>query len=194
MQLQTQDRKYTPEEYLQLEEQAESKSEYHDGDIVPMAGGTTNHNEICLNLAANLKFRLQKQNYRVYIGDVRLWIPRYRIYTYPDVMVIKQEPVYADRGTTTVTNPILIAEILSKSTQNYDQGDKFAYYRSIPEMKEYILISQKQHQIMQYSKTEAGKWLLSEYETENSTIQLTSINFELELSEIYTGVDFSEIE
>ncbi len=194
MQLPTQHRKYTPEEYLQIEEQAESKSEYHDGEIVPMAGGTTNHNEICLNLAANLKFGLKKQNYRVYIGDVRLWIPRYRIYTYPDVMVIKGEPVYADRATTTVTNPILIAEVLSKSTQNYDQGDKFAYYRSIPEMKEYILISQKQHQIMQYSKTEAGKWLLSEYETENSTIQLTSINFELELSEIYTGVDFREIE
>ena len=194
MQLPTQHRKYTLEEYLQLEEQAESKSEYHNGEIVPMAGGTTNHNEICLNLAANLKFRLQKQNYRVYIGDVRLWIPRDHVYTYPDVMVIKGKPVYTDRGTTTVTNPILIAEVLSKSTQNYDQGDKFAYYRSIPEMQEYILISQKQHQIMQYSKTEAGKWLLSEYETESSTIQLNSINFELELSEIYTGVDFSEIE
>ena len=193
MQLPIQHRKYTPEEYLQLEKQAESKSEYRDGEIVPMAGGTTNHNEICLNLVAHLKFGLKKQNYRVYIGDVRLWIPRYRIYTYPDVMVIKGEPVYADRGTTTVTNPILIAEVLSKSTQNYDQGDKFAYYRSIPEMEEYILISQKQHQIMQYSKTEAGKWLLSEYETENSTIQLTSMNFELKLSEIYTGVDFSEI-
>lgn len=194
MQLQTQARKYTPEEYLELEEQAESKHEYHDGEIVPMTGGTTNHNEICLNLAANLKFGLKQQNYRVYIGDVRLWIPRYRVYTYPDVMVIKGEPVYADKGTTTVTNPTLIAEVLSKSTQNYDQGDKFAYYRSIPEIEEYILISQKQHHIMQYSKTEAGKWLLSEYETENATIQLASINFELELSEIYTGVDFSEIE
>lgn len=95
---------------------------------------------------------------------------------------------------TTVTNPTLIAEVLSKSTQNYDRGDKFAYYRSIPEMEEYILISQKTHQIMQYSKTEAGKWLLSEYETENATIHLASINFKLELSEIYTGVDFNEIE
>ncbi len=191
MELHTQPRKYTPEEYLKLEEQAESKSEYHDGEIVPMTGGTTNHNEICLNIAANLKFGLRKQNYRVYIGDVRLWIPRYRVYTYPDVMVIKGEPIYADRGTTTVTNPILIAEVLSKSTQNYDQGDKFAYYRSIPEMEEYILISQKKYHVMQYSKTQIGKWLLSEYETENSAIQLTSANFELELSEIYTGVDFT---
>ncbi|ELS04471.1 hypothetical protein Xen7305DRAFT_00042050 [Xenococcus sp. PCC 7305] len=113
MQLQTQHHKYTPEEYLQLEEQAESKSEYHDGEISLMAGGTTNHNEICLNLAANLKFGLKKQNYRVYIGDIRLWIPRHRVYTYPDVMVIRGEPVYADQGTTTVTNPILIAGVLS---------------------------------------------------------------------------------
>lgn len=157
MELQTRIREYSPEEYLQLEEQAELKSEYHDGEIVSIARNTTNHNEIAGNFYANLKFGLRKQNYRVYIGDVRLWIPRYRVYTYPDVMVIKGEPIYADKGTTTVTNPILIAEVLSKSTQNYDQGDKFNYYRSIPEMEEYILISQKQHHIMHYSKTEAGK-------------------------------------
>lgn len=194
MQLQTQHHKYTPEEYLRLEEQAEYKNEYRDGEIIPVAGGTTNHNEICLNLAANLKFGLREQNYRVYMGDVRLWIPRYRVYTYPDVMVIEEEPIYTDKGATTVTNPILIAEVLSLSTQNYDQGDKFAYYRSIPEMEEYILISQKQYQIMHYSKTEAGKWLLSEYEGEDSIIKLASVNFELKLSEIYTGVDFSQTE
>lgn len=190
MELKTPALNYTPEEYLKLEEQGEYKSEYRDGEIIPMAGGTTNHNEICLNLAANLKFALKKQNYRVYIGDVRLWIPRYRQYTYPDVMLIKGEPIYADQGTTTVTNPILITEVLSPSTQNYDQGDKFTYYRSIPEMEEYILISQKRSHIMQYTKTEAGKWLLSEYESEDSVIKLASV--ELDLSEIYTRVDFRE--
>jgi Uma2 family endonuclease len=192
MQLQTKVRKYTPEEYLQLEEQAEYKSEYRDGEIISMTGGTTNHNEIAGNFYANLKFGLRQQNYRVYIGDVRLWIPRYQVYTYPDVMVISGDPIYTDKGTTTVTNPILIAEVLSKSTQNYDQGDKFTYYRSIPEMKEYILIAQEHYHIMQYGKTEVGKWLLSEYETEDSAIQLTAVDFELQLSEIYTGVNFSE--
>jgi len=192
MQLPIRDRKYTPEEYLQLEEQGEYKSEYRDGEIISVAGGTTNHNEICLNLAANLKFGLRKQNYRVYIGDVRLWIARYRVYTYPDVMVIKGEPIYTDKSNTTVTNPILIAEILSKSTQNYDQGEKFTYYRSIPELEEYILISQEQYQIMQYAKTKEQKWLLSEYETEDSAIGLSAIAFELQLSDIYTGVDFSK--
>jgi len=187
--MQLQNRTYTPEEYLQLEEQAEYKSEYRDGKIILMTGGTTNHNEICLNLASELRFKLKKQNYRVYMADVRLWIPRYRLYTYPDVMLIKGEPIYADKGTTTVTNPIAIAEVLSSSTQNYDLGDKFTYYRSIPEMQEYILISQQQHHIIQYTKTEAG-WLLSEYETEEAVIQLGSVDLKLELAELYSGVDF----
>ncbi|MGF1588647.1 MAG: Uma2 family endonuclease [Pleurocapsa sp.] len=191
--MQLQPRIYTPEEYLKLEEQAEYKSEYRDGEIIPMTGGTTNHNEISLNLVTNLKFSLKQQNYRVYMADVRLWIPRYRLYTYPDVMLIKGEPIYADRGTTTVMNPVMITEVLSPSTQNYDQGDKFTYYRSIPEMKEYILISQQQYHVMQYTKTEAGKWLLSEYETEEASIRLGSVDLELELAEIYTGVDFNHI-
>lgn len=190
--MQLQARTYTPKEYLQLEEQAEYKSEYRDGEIIPMTGGTTSHNEISGNIYANLKFSLKKQNYRVYMADVRLWIPRYRLYTYPDVMLIKGEPIYADRGTTTITNPVMITEVLSPSTQNYDQGDKFTYYRSIPEMEEYILISQQKYHLMQYTKTEAGKWLLSEYETEDALIQLGSIDLELKLSEIYTGVDFND--
>ena len=187
MQLQT--RNYTPEEYLKLEEEAKYKSEYRDGEIIPMTGGTTNHNEISLNLASNLKFNLRKQNYRVYIADVRLWIPRHRVYTYPDVMLIEGEPIYADKGTTTVTNPVMIAEVLSPSTQNYDQGDKFTYYRSIPEMKEYILISQQKYHVMHYAKTESG-WLLSEYETEDIEIALTSVDLKLELADIYAEVDF----
>lgn len=188
MQLQTNPRTYTPEKYLELEERAEHKSEYRDGEIIPMTGGTTDHNEISLNLTTSLRFGLRKQGYRVYMADVRLWIPRYRVYTYPDVMLIQGEPVYADKGTTTVMNPVLIAEVLSPSTQNYDQGDKFAYYRSIPEMKEYILISQKRYHVMQHTKTEAG-WLLTEHEAEDAVIKLASVNLEIELLDLYTGVD-----
>ena len=127
----------------------------------------------------------------MYIADVSLWIPRHRVYTYPDVMLIKGNPIYADKSKTTVTNPVAIAQVLSPSTQNYDRGDKFTYYRSIPEMEEYILISQQRYHVMQYSKTEAG-WLLSEYETEDDSIKLGSVDLELELSEIYTGVDFDD--
>lgn len=191
MQLQTK-KIFTPEEYLKLEEEAEYKSEYRDGEIVPMAGGTTNHNEIAGSLYSNLKVSLKGRDYRVYIGDVRLWIPRYRQYTYPDIMVIQGQPVYTGTSTTTVMNPSLIAEVLSKSTKNYDQGDKFLFYRSIPEFKEYILIDQYRYHVMQYVKTAEGKWLLTEYELENSILKSESIEFEIALSDIYDQVSFAD--
>ena len=192
MQLQTAKRYYTPEEYLELEEAAEYKSEYQDGEIVPMTGGTTNHNKIALNFAANLKFGLRGKDYDTYIGDVKLWIPRYRQHTYPDVMVIKGEPVYTGTNTTTVMNPLLIVEVLSKSTKNYDQGDKFLYYRSISEFREYILIDQTRYHVMQYIKTQDGKWLLTEYESSEAVLQLSAIEFQINLKDIYEKVNFAE--
>ena len=120
---------YTPEEYLELEAKAYDKNEFRDGEIIPVTGGTTNHNKLALNLATSLNLALFDLEYEVYIGDVKLWIPRYRQFTYPDVMVIEGEPVYYTTNTTTVANPLLIAEVLSKSTKDYDQGDKFLYYR-----------------------------------------------------------------
>jgi Uma2 family endonuclease len=192
MQVQTKPRYYSPEEYLELEEAADYKSEYRDGEIVPMTGGTTNHNKIALNFAASLKFALRGQDYDIYIGDVRLWIPRYRQYTYPDVMVIQGEPLYTGTGTTTVMNPLLIAEVLSKSTKNYDQGDKFLYYRSIPEFKEYILIDQRRYHVMQHTKTLDGKWLLTEHESEEAILELSSIKFQINLRDIYEKVNFEE--
>jgi Uma2 family endonuclease len=191
MQLQTQKR-YSPEEYLELEEAAEFKNEYRDGDIVPMTGGTTNHNKIAGNFYAYLKFALKGQKYDIYIGDVRLWIPRYRQYTYPDVMVIQGEPIYTGTNTTTVMNPLLIAEVLSKSTKNYDQGDKFLYYRSIPELREYILIDQSQYHVMQYVKTAEGQWLFTEFEAEDSVLSLQSVDFKIAFSDIYERVNFAE--
>jgi Uma2 family endonuclease len=194
MQVQTSKRYYTPEEYLELEEAADYKHEYRDGDIVPMTGGTTNHNKIAGNFYACLNFGLRTQNYDIYIGDVRLWIPRYRQYTYPDVMVIQGKPVYTGTNTTTVMNPLLIAEVLSKSTKNYDQGDKFMYYRSIPEFKEYILIDQSQYHVMQYAKTAEGQWLFTESESEDSILSLSSIDFQLPFSDLYNRVNFAETE
>jgi Uma2 family endonuclease len=192
MQIQTQKPYYTLEEYLELEEKAEYKSEYRDGEILPMTGGTTNHNKIAGNFYAYLKFALRGKQYDIYIGDVRLWIPRYRQHTYPDVMVIEGQPVYTGTSTTTVMNPMLIAEVLSKSTQNYDQGNKFLYYRSIPEFKEYILIDQYQYHVMQYVKTAAGQWTFIELEGESATLSLQTIDFKIALSELYEQVNFAD--
>jgi len=194
MQTQIKPRFYTPEEYLVLEEKAEYKNDYRNGEIIPMTGGTTNHNKIAGNFYANIKFGLRGQKYEVFIGDVRLWIPEYQQYTYPDVMVIEGKPIYEGKGTTAVTNPILLVEVLSKSTKNYDMGDKFLVYRSLPSLKEYILIEQDKFYVMQYSKTPENKWLLSEYKQENAVLSLESINFNLAFSELYEGVNFAEVE
>ncbi|NEP34590.1 Uma2 family endonuclease [Moorena sp. SIO3B2] len=193
MLLQDKKRYYTADEYLELEEAAEYKSEYRDGEIIPMAGGTTNHNKIALNFAANLKFALKGQDYDIYIGDVRLWIPDYRQYTYPDIMVIQGKPIYTGKGKTTVMNPLLIVEVLSKSTRNYDQGEKFLYYRSIPHFKEYILIDQARYHVIQHTKTSAGQWLLTEQTSENGILELSTIDFTINFSDIYEGIKNEEL-
>ncbi|NEO61802.1 MAG: Uma2 family endonuclease [Moorea sp. SIO4G2] len=190
MQLISEPKYYSPEDYLKLEETAEYKSEYRDGEIIPMTGGTTNHNQIALNIATLFKLGLKGKEYKIYIGDVRLWIPRYRQYTYPDVMVIQGEPVYTGKGTTTVTNPMLIVEVLSNYTKNYDQGDKFLYYRSISEFKEYILIEQSEYRLLQYNKTATNQWQFTEYESENSVISINSLELSVSFPDIYEGVNF----
>ncbi|BAY93154.1 MULTISPECIES: Uma2 family endonuclease [unclassified Tolypothrix] len=190
MQTQTQKIFYTPEEYLQLEKTSEFKNEYWDGEIVPMAGGTTNHNEIALNFCTNFKFTTRGKNYKIYMGDVKLSIPRYRIYTYPDIMVIQGEPIYEGNGTTTVTNPLLIVEVLSKSTENHDRTNKFRFYRSIPTLKEYIMIDQYEYLVEQFTKNADSQWVLTEYESEDAVLSLQKIDFQIPFSEIYAGVNF----
>ncbi|KHG38879.1 MULTISPECIES: Uma2 family endonuclease [Aphanizomenon] len=194
MQVQTRKHIYTPEEYLELEEKAPYKSEYRNGEIIPMTGGTTNHNQIALNFASSLLYVVRGKKYRVFIGDVRLWIPEYREYTYPDVIVTDGKPIYAGKNNTTVTNPLLIVEVLSKSTKNYDQGDKFTFYRSIPQFKEYVLVEQNQYQVMHYSKTNEGEWIFREYKSENDIVKLQHLDFEISLIDIYQDVNFEDKE
>lgn len=188
MVIQTQPKLYTPEEYLALEVTAETKSEYRDGEIIPMTGGSTNHNDLAGNLYAHLKFALRQQPYKVFIGDVRLWIPAWQLFTYPDVMMIAGEPEFYSERTDTVTNPQMIVEVLSKSTRNYDQGDKFDAYRTIPEFQEYVLVDQYQVYVKQFIKTAEGDWLLKEYRKEQQTLAFTSIDFAIRLEDIYEGV------
>jgi len=187
MQIQTQKRQYTPEEYLQLEETSEYKNEYLDGEIVTMAGGTTNHNEISLNFCTNSKFRMRGKNSKIYMGDVKLWLPRYHIYTYPDVMIIPGEPIYEGTGTTTVTNPLIIAEVLSKSTEYKTR--KFRYYRCLPTFQEYIMIDQYEYFVEQFNKNNDGQWVLTEYETPDVVLSLQTIDFKIPLSDIYEGIN-----
>ncbi|HAZ48424.1 MAG TPA: hypothetical protein DDW76_34325 [Cyanobacteria bacterium UBA11369] len=186
----TEKRYYTPEEYLALEEKAEYKSEYHDGVIIPMTGGTTNHNRIAGNTYVALKLDLKGQNYDIFIGDVRLWIPRIRSYVYPDVMVIAGKPEYHENRKDTIINPQVIIEVLSKSTKGYDLGDKFSYYRTIPTFQEYILIDQTKIAIEQYSKQSNKRWSYCEYDEEDAGLLFNSFGVEVPLVDIYEKVDF----
>ncbi len=188
MLLETGKRSYTLEEYLEIEETAEDKHEYRDGEIVLVAGGTKDHSQIAGNFYFYFRLALNNQNYKIFGSDVKLWIPRYRQGTYPDVMVIEGEPIYEGNRKTVVTNPALIVEVLSKSTKNYDQGDKFLYYRSIKEFKEYILIEQERYYVMQYTKTSDGKWLLTEYEGEEAVLSLSLVDIQIEFKRLYQGV------
>lgn len=190
MVVQTPPRHYSTEEYFAIEETTEYRNEYHDGEIIPMTGGSINHNQIIVNLIIALSLVLREQNYNVYANDLGLWIPRYREYTYPDVLIIKDEPVFEERRSDTVVNPSIIFEVLSKSTSSRDRGDKFSYYRSIKEFQEYILIDQYQVHIEQFSKTPEGNWLLSESDAEGHILNLVSVKCQIPHRQIYERVDF----
>jgi Uma2 family endonuclease len=187
-------RYYSPEEYLEFEVNSELRHEYIDGLIIPMTGGTPNHNKIAGNLYVAIHFALKRQPYEVYYTDQRLWIPKRRIHTYPDVMVVQTPLVFAEGRNDTITNPVMIAEVLSKSTKGYDRDEKFAAYRTIPSFQEYILIDQYTIHVEQYVKTDHRKWMFLDYEDINDTLNLTSIPGQISLADIYEKIDFSSTE
>jgi Uma2 family endonuclease len=186
----TQTRHYTPEEYLAIEEFSEFKNEYIDGQIIPMTGGSTNHNKLAGNLYAALNFAFRQQDYEVFIGDVRLWIPERRIFTYPDVMIIAGEPEYLKNRTDTIINPVVIIEVLSKSTQAYDRGEKLNAYRTIPTFQEYLLIDQTRIHVEQSYITGKKQGWFREYDDEDNSIALAAIPFEISLVDLYSKVKF----
>lgn len=184
---------YSPEEYLDLEVVAEIRHEYIDGAIVPMTGGTPNHNQILLNLAGSLNFLLRQQPYRVFAADQRLWIPQAKIYTYPDVMAIAGELAYQTGRRDTITNPTLIVEVLSASTRNYDRGDKFAAYRTISTFQEYALIDQYSAHVEHHVKTGSKQWMLQEYDGLDTMLNFASLGLEISLRDIYNKVQFEPV-
>lgn len=184
-------RHYTPEEYLELETIADYKSEYIDGQIIPMAGGSTKHNQISLNLSSELNFAFKRQAFYIYMSDVRLWIPERRIYTYPDVMVIEGEPEYFQNRTDTILNPVAIVEVLSKGTKNYDRESKFEAYRTIPSFQEYLLIDQTRIYVEQFSKTGTKQWSFSEYDESDEAIAFAKVPFQISLADLYNKVQLN---
>jgi len=179
---------YTVAEYFDLELPADTRHEYRHGKIIPMTGGTPAHNRLTSILNALLWFGLRGKNYDVFNADQRLWIPKRQIYTYPDVMVIAR-PLELQAGRKdTVTNPVLIAEVLSPSTAAYDRGEKFAAYRTIPTLKEYLLIDQERPHLEQYVKQTDHAWLFTEYDSPEAEVPLAAVAGKLAFVDLYENL------
>lgn len=185
---------YTPEEYLAMEETAEFKSEYYQGEIFPFAGGSLNHDRIAGNLYINLSLGLKGKKCEVFSGDIRVWIESQRLFTYPDVTVVCGKPGLYENRNDTITTPLLIVEVLSESTQNYDRGQKFFLYRAIESLKEYVLVDQYQFHVEHFSKAEDGRWVLTEYNKAEDIVSIPRIDFHISLKDIYDRVEFSQAE
>jgi Uma2 family endonuclease len=182
--------RYSPEEYLEMEVRSADRHEYRDGEIVLMTGATPNHNRIARNLCTTITIGLHGKSLEVFVADQRLWIAQAKLYTYPGIIVIEGALALQPGRKDTVMNPILIVEVLSKSTQTYDRGDKFAAYRTIPDFQEYVLVDQHCQHIEHYVKTSAKKWDFQEYDEIDTVVPLRSINLEVAIANIYDKVEF----
>ena len=184
---------YTAEEYLELELAAETRSEYRNGEIIPMTGGTPNHNDISGNLYILLKSALKGKDYRIFYADQRLRIPAVNLYTYPDVVVVPKPLELQTELRDTVVNPCFIAEVLSKSTQNYDRSEKFAAYRTILTFQEYLLIDQHRVHVEHHVKIAVNQWLFSEYDDPNVVLSFSAFEYQIQIADLYENIDFTSV-
>jgi Uma2 family endonuclease len=182
---------YTPEEYLALERAAAYKSEYYNGEIFAMAGASRRHVLIVTNLVIELGTQLRKRDCELYSADMRLKVNPTGLYTYPDVIVVCGEPQFSDEQKDTLINPNVIIEVLSESTQGYDRGGKFEQYRTLESFKEYVLVAQDKPHVEHFRRQPDNRWILTETNNLEDSIELTSINCTLALAEIYAKVDLS---
>ncbi len=185
-------RLYTHAEYFALEDQAQVKSEYRRGEIIVMAGGSLNHNRIAGNVHTQLNLALAGKSCEVFIGDIRLWIERRDFYTYPDVLVLCGQPQFAAGRTDTVTNPIVLIEVLSESTAAYDRGDKFQAYWTLNSLAEYVLIDQYRVRVEYFQRISEKEWRLLVLTKEEDVLTLDSIEVAVPLEQIYRNVVWEE--
>lgn len=188
-------RKYTIEEYVELIKTTEEKIEYFDGELFSMAGGKFAHSAIASNVQFALSQRFVKRLCRGFSGDLVLKVPAAPPFRFPDVSVVCGEPMVENLyGIDLLVNPILIVEVLSDSTADYDLGKKFLAYQSIESFREYLAIAQKHVHVIQHSKQENGLWVRRDFIGLDSEVHLESLNVTLSLREIYENVQFPTTE
>ncbi len=181
---------YTVQEYFDLEEKADEKSQYYKGDIFAMSGASINHNRITLNLASQLSSNLKGKPCEAFMSDMKIQIAD--LFTYPDVSVVCGEIDFYKNRTDTITNPKVIFEVLPESTKDYDRGTKFMLYRGMSSLTDYILVSQSEVRIEHFHKNEKGVWELTETISLDEILNLTSLKCELTVKEIYERVEWNK--
>jgi len=184
----------TVEEYIQHEITSKTKHEYHDGKIYALAGGTLNHGLLCGNVYSGIRNQLTQKGSDCipFTSEVRVHISERNSYVYPDAMVIYGDIEKSKSESNSVTNPILIVEVLSKSTAEYDRGDKFYFYRQLPDFKEYVLIEQDRHIVdVHYKAENSDLWRITRYEGLDKVVKLQSLDIEITMEELYFRTEMS---
>lgn len=184
---------YTLDEYLELEKRSEEKFEFWDGNVWSMSGASFAHNRIVMNLSVDLGSKLRDKGCSAYPADMRIKVPDYEPYRYPDLSALCGEPSIERIGAIEMlSNPQLIIEVLSDSTEAFDRGDKFSYYKSIQSFTEYLLVAQHRPHVSQFVKHGDGFWINYEFNDLNDIVELKSVQCSVPLSIIYRDVTFPE--
>jgi Uma2 family endonuclease len=185
-------KRYTPEEYYALERSANYKSDYYQGEIFAMAGGTARHSLITSNIAGEVRQRLKGKPCRAYESNLRMAVLATGLRTYPDVAVYCGPLIFdkADAAGETAVNPTVLFEVLSKSTEAYDRGLKSENYRRVESLQAYVLVSQDAPHVEIYERQAGGSWLLREVNTVDAVLSIPALEIDLPLAEVYDGVPF----
>lgn len=179
----------TAKEYLAVERLAETKSEFLDGEVFAMSGGSHNHSLIATNISGELRNRLKGKSCQSLNSDMRLKVEATGLYAYPDVQIACGELRFEDDAKDALLNPTVIFEVLSPSTAAWDRGQKFWHYRHLESLQEYVLVSQDHWLVERYRRQGNGAWLLETLDTQSAVLKLDSVACDLPLTEIYAGVE-----
>ncbi len=185
-------RKLTPAEYLAIEKKAEFKSEFFNGEMFAMAGASGRHVDVTANLTAELHTRLKGGPCRVRGNDQRVLVDRTGLYTYPDLLIVCGRPEYTAEDSDTLTNPRVVVEVLSESTERYDRTTKFGHYQQIPSVQEYILVAQNEPRCERYVRLDTGEWAVASFVGLEAVLALASVPVHVPMSDIYAGVEFPD--
>ncbi len=188
------DKKYSIEEYLALERKAAVKHEFYNGNIIETPGGTLYHNLIATNFAVAISTALEnkEKEYLVLNSDTKIQIPAFNHFVYPDTVVVCEKPEFYEGHKDIITNPILIVEVMSPSSQIYDKGEKFYKYRTLPSLQEYVLANQEQPWVNAFYREKPNTWIDTVADNLENSICLQSIDCKISLKRLYKSVVFEE--